>query len=90
MISRGISIEREDLNTSHKESILIMVQQSFQKVFNHQIDIVFAKCDKANVLILLTYFCWKKDLSRTMYIPGTSTERSNEDIIPLIVAVHPL
>ena len=48
----------------------------------------------------ITYFYWKLDLSSTVYMQGTSTERnifdvqetvqSNEDIILFIVAAHSL
>ena len=44
-ITRGIAIERQDLKTSHEESDLIMVQQGYQKVLDHQVDIVSLICD---------------------------------------------
>ena len=50
--------------------------------------------------VLLTNFYWKLDLSGTVYMQGTSTERNifdvretvriNEEIVPFIVAAHSL
>lgn len=47
-----------------------------------------------------TYLCWKIDLSSTVYMQGTSTERNifdvretirrNKDIVPLLVVAHSL
>ena len=75
-----------------------MVQKSYQKVLDHQIDIVSIICNNTDVLVLLTFFYWKLHLSSTMYKQGTSTVqnifdvqetvRSNEDIVHFIVAAH--
>ena len=99
-LTRGIAIERQDLKTLHEEADLIMVQQAYQKVLDHQVDIVFVICDETDVLVVLTYFYWKLDLSSSVYMQGTSTERnifdvrktirSNEDIVTFIVAAHSL
>ena len=67
-ITRGIAIERQYLKTSHEETDIIMVQHAYQKVLDHQVDIVSAICDDAGVLVLLTYFYWKSGLSSTVYI----------------------
>ena len=99
-LTRGIAIERQDLKTLHEEVDLIMVQQAYQKVLDHQVDIVFVICDETDVLVVLTYFYWKLDLSSSVYMQGTSTERnifdvrktirSNEGIVTFIVAAHSL
>ena len=99
-ITRGIAIERQDLKTSHEEADSIIVQQAYQAVLDHQFDIVSVICDDTDVLVLLTYFYWKLDLSSTAFMQCISTERnifdvretvrSNEDIVPFIVAAHSL
>ena len=79
-ITRGIAIERQDPKTSHEEADLIMVQQIYQKVLDHQVDIVSIICDDTDVLVLLTYFFWKFNSSNTVYMQGTSTERNIFDV----------
>ena len=96
-ITRGIAIERQELKTQHEEANLIVVQQAYQKV-DHQVDIVSVICNDTDVLVLLPYFYWILDLSSTMYMQSTSTERdilhvretvrSNEDIVHFLVAAH--
>ena len=76
------------------------MQKSYQKVLDHQINIVSIICNDTDVLVLLTFFYWKLDLSSTTYKQGISTKRnifdvretvrSNEDIVPFIVAAHSL
>lgn len=53
-------------------------------------------CKDKDVLVILTYFYWKLDISSTVYMKGTSTEQnifdvreavpSKEDLFHFIVA----
>ena len=77
-----------------------MMHQPYRKALDHQVDIVSVICNDTDALVFLTYFYWKLDLSSTVYMQGTSTGRnifdalatvrSNEDIVPFIVAAHSL
>ena len=73
-VTRGIAIEQQHLKTSHEEAGLIIAQQEYQKVLDHQVVIVSVICDDTDALVLLTYFYWKLDLSSTVYMQGTSAE----------------
>ena len=55
-ITCGIGTERQDLKTLNEEADLIMMQQAYKKVLDHQVDIVSVECGHADVVVLLTYF----------------------------------
>lgn len=95
-ITRGIVTERQELKKSYEEPNVIMMQQACQKLLDHQVDIVSIMCKDKDVLVILTYFYWKLDISSTVYMKGTSTEHnifdvreavpSKEDLFHFIVA----
>ena len=95
-ITRGIVTERQELKKLYEEPNVIMMQQACQKLLDHQVDIVSIMCKDKDVLVILTYFYWKLDISSTVYRKGTSTEQnifdvreavpSKEDLFHFIVA----
>ena len=93
-ITLWAAIERQDLKTSHEEADLIMVQQAYRKILHRQVDIVSIICNNTDVLVLLTYFYWKLDLSSTVLMEGASTvldptlydwrkDELNKELVPI-------
>ena len=99
-ITNSNFIQRDDLQTTHEEPDLIMVQQAYKSVLNNGTNIVSVLCDDTDVLILLSYYYWKLGLNSKVYVQGISEERkthdiketvkANEAIMPSIVAAHAL
>ena len=99
-VVNGIAIPRQDMQTSHEEEDLVMVQQAYKSVLNKRSNVVSIISDDTDVLVLLCYFGWKLALNCQVYMSGTSegrniydikeTVKSNKTIIPFIVSAHAL
>ena len=99
-VKNGIAITRDDLRTTHEEADLILVQQAYGYIREHETNSVSIICDDTDVFVLLVYLYWKLDLKSTVILQSTGADRTlidigdtvvkNIDIVPRLVAAHAL
>ena len=99
-IQNGVVITRYDLQTTHEEADLILVQQAYKSVLENKTNFVTIISDDTDVFVLLSYFYFKLDLRSSILMQLTtqsrylidigSTVAKNIDIIPRLLAAHAL
>lgn len=98
-IHQGMVIDRVDMRTSHEEADVIIPQQVMHAVTKGA-DSVTVICDDTDVFVLLAHYYVLKNLSCTLLMEGTSSQRTiidikatcntHANIIPQLLPAHAL
>ena len=79
-VKQGIALTRDDIQTTHEEADLIMVQQAYQPVLYYGTKIVSIISDDTDVFAILLHFYWKLNQKTEVLMQSTYNARTLIDI----------